>query len=158
VNLAQSELDRFKFCHADLNNAGFEHSQLHGVDFSDACLEDSQFTGSHLEEVRFVRSKLKGASLRNVRTHPSGFSTEDDFVYIAGADFEGADITNVDLRGANLRDAVGLTKGQLLSAKFDSTTTFPKGQNGITRGELERWDSDQCKTAGLLVNEVPLEE
>jgi uncharacterized protein YjbI with pentapeptide repeats len=87
-----TDLTGCRFPRARLMKATFLHAKLDGVDFAEADLEGVTFLSVTADGASF-----RGASLRKCHA-VMGCS-------FAGASFDGADLTDVFLRGANLRGA-----------------------------------------------------
>jgi uncharacterized protein YjbI with pentapeptide repeats len=87
-----TDLTGCRFPRARLKKATFLHSKLDGVDFAEADLEGVTFLSVTADGASF-----RGASLRKFHA-VMGCS-------FAGANFDGADLTDVFLRGASLRGA-----------------------------------------------------
>jgi hypothetical protein len=107
---------------ADLRRAHLERANLWGVhlegtDLALAHLEGANLTGVHMEEAILTEAHLEKAIL--VR---SNFERS----FLGGTHFEGIlYFIEVNLKGANLQNATGLTREQLANAILDETTVLP---------------------------------
>lgn len=104
IDLSQSDLRGAVLpgaLHNDLRGAVLHGAELRCANFNDADLTEVHLNGAHLNE-----ANLKGALLNK-------------------ADLTGADLTETILYHADLTDVLGLTQGQVDSARGDSDTRLP---------------------------------
>lgn len=97
AHLAQSH-----FSLARIIGSQFEGTKLRGADFNSAQLKDVKFNGAHLDD-----SKFRTATLRAV-----DFTAAD----LERVDFTQAVFDHINLSGAKLGGAIGLTQAQLVNA------------------------------------------
>lgn len=95
---------------ADLQGASLPRAYLRGTDLEDANLGAANRFAAYLEG-----ANLSGADLSHARLEASSL--------------EAADLTGTSLRGADLREAFGLTQEQLAKACGDDATKLPKGRS-----------------------------
>jgi hypothetical protein len=88
-------------------------------------LHETGLSGADLSEANLRRANLSGADLSKANFEEADLSKADFYE----ADLSGADLGVADLSGAFLRNARGLTQGQIDSAKGDNTAQLPENQN-----------------------------
>jgi BTB/POZ domain-containing protein KCTD9 len=121
-----------KFCY--LFNANFREMDLRGVYFGFSNLSRAVFVNSDLREVSFwganlsnaflTQAKLQGAFLAEANLTGATLVSTDfedakikNFAVVTKANFEGANLRNVDFRRCDLRRAVNLTLDQISQTK-----------------------------------------
>ncbi|MEM8930221.1 MAG: pentapeptide repeat-containing protein [Acidobacteriota bacterium] len=144
VNLSHALLDDTDFFDEDqlaghnFSQACFLGADLRSADLSDAMLRRADFTGADLQGASFRGAELEEAVLANVKSgarptstysfHTGGPTAPPAY---AGAhkalDFTNAKMLRVDLRGADLRGAHGLTFPQIALTFGDARTQLPEG-------------------------------
>ncbi len=108
-------LEGVEFVNVDLTSSSFADSHLTEVKF-DACdLTSVDFTRANLVECSFDESVLNGTDFSYSRTDYCNFSEAD----MAGAIFQGADLTNSDLSSSE----------NLSACRFDEETVWPDNDN-----------------------------
>ena len=90
----------------DLRRTNLGRANLADANLQSANLADTNLQGAYLADTNLQGAYLAGTNLQKT--------------YLIGANLQGA-----DLNGANLRDAHGLTKEQLESARTDDKTVRP---------------------------------
>jgi hypothetical protein len=103
---------------------------LHGVDLDGVDLQGVNLGGADLK-----RARLKGANLRGAALH---------WTDLGGADLSGVSLAGANLLWANLRDARGVTDGQLSGAYILRRATLPDGSHYDGRYNL-RGDLDDAR-------------
>ena len=106
------------------------YSDLRGLSFFNDDHSNIRFVGCDLRDANFYFSNLKNtrfwkAQLTNAKFHKADLSAarlED--ANLQGADFRQCILQGSDLKGANLKDAKGLTVEQIKSAHNWSEATF----------------------------------
>ena len=94
---------KFDLRFTDLRGTEFWDAHLERTDFWGAHLDGAKLWGACLNEAKLVKAYLRDANLKEVK--------------LVRADLTGADLTGANLTGANLRNARGLTRKQVASAK-----------------------------------------
>lgn len=99
-------------------------TDLRGAVLVEANLIGANLKLAHFENANLSRARLNGAQLSGARFNENSILTgailrECDLrgASLKGADVTGADFTGADLTGVDLREAKGLTVGQINSAK-----------------------------------------
>jgi uncharacterized protein YjbI with pentapeptide repeats len=135
---------------ADLSAASLDDVTLDGVNFTQATLRGVDLTKSrtgvgpgevaHLSDISFSLCDLtrtnfsrlgfshvdfSDADLTNANLSRTEVSAESQEPFIGRTSFAGATLANTNLDGADLREADGLTREQLLTAHYTSTTKLP---------------------------------
>lgn len=111
----------------------FQHSNFKHADFVDASLQGTMFNFANMKFSNFERAAMSHASFYDVEFAGSRFvDAHCQYSIFDEADFAGADLTEAGLamscfRGANLREAIGLTQSQVDSIIGDSRTELPPG-------------------------------
>ncbi|HZL34782.1 MAG TPA: pentapeptide repeat-containing protein [Tepidisphaeraceae bacterium] len=136
IRLAGVDLSGLDLSGLNLSHADFAGANLRGCDLSDACLRHCDFSradltgailrGVHGEQAIFMDAALPGADFR---------ASERDVFYgthLAGANFQGADLTDAVLAGASLEgadfeDAV-LIRANLTECGIDDCTNFERAR------------------------------
>jgi len=114
-------------------NCDFSRCGVMIADFSGSSLTRVDFRGSELSKVKFDRSHLSFLSYQGARIRESSFSGATlGHVDFRGAvcdsvDFRGATFKLVNICGADLTGAFGLTVDILEEAVGDDTTMLPSG-------------------------------
>jgi len=137
ANLSNSDLRATDFYFADLT-----HANLTGADLRYTDLSFADFTDSNLREAN-LRGRIQTFLRMGSMDEYIGLRTEElwDFVkqkekqaheeqrYVGATffrtNFTGADLTEADLRGARLKETMGLTLQQVSKAYWDGLTEFP---------------------------------
>ena len=102
-NLSEHDLSHRFLGHADLRNAQLTNTNFYMADLSGAFLTGANLTGADLSGANLAGADLRGATL-------------------IGANLLVADLHSVILVGANLLGVRNLTRQQISSAIYDSTT------------------------------------
>jgi uncharacterized protein YjbI with pentapeptide repeats len=116
---------------AHLTNASMERANLEKADVRSAYLNAADLEHADLQQAYFWSAKVRGANLRNAQLTSAIFIEADlNGTDLRGAQFEGTvlngtDLTGTALDGADLRGALGLTAGQVCSAKSRSGAWLP---------------------------------
>jgi BTB/POZ domain-containing protein KCTD9 len=97
-NLEGTRLNQTNFQNCNMNQANLKNAYANGANFTDACLIKADLQNAFLIKANFKRAFLMEANLNGC--------------YLAEADFEGANLYKADLR-----NAVGLSMGQLSNVK-----------------------------------------
>jgi hypothetical protein len=124
--------------------ARFEQADLRGVDLDNADLRGLDLTGSDLTGANLSRARLQGTELTRA-TLLNGYCNDTKFwstifsetmfmnQYCIGADFDGAEFSNVVIEGGNLQQASFLNVPVRFNFSFvqveigQSEESFPKG-------------------------------
>jgi uncharacterized protein YjbI with pentapeptide repeats len=88
-----------------------------------ARLDFANLANARVQGATFYQASLFAANLRGVRTIDQDHPFKADFH--PWTVFDGADLNQADLRGADLRWAQGLTVEQVGVAFWDTTTRWP---------------------------------
>jgi uncharacterized protein YjbI with pentapeptide repeats len=123
VDLDSAHLQKTNLRHADLARGSLRQASLEGADlrraiFKSANLTQANLLGADLRDANFTGANLQGAVLTGL--------TMD------GVNFTRANLAGADLSRADLRNAVGLTRGQLKLANIDAGTRMPEGMPAAT--------------------------
>jgi Pentapeptide repeats (8 copies) len=99
-------------------------TDLRGALLADANLSGANLKLAHFENANLSRARLNGAQLSGARFNENSVLTGASLrdcdlrgASLKGADVTDADFTEADLTGVDLREAKGLTSGQVNSAK-----------------------------------------
>jgi hypothetical protein len=90
-----------------------ELEHVKGANLMERNLQYARAAGAFLARADLRRADLSGADLRQAD--------------LRGARFDGAELFGANLQGADLSFATGLTREQLASARWDTTTRLPEG-------------------------------
>jgi uncharacterized protein YjbI with pentapeptide repeats len=120
ASLYGADLQHSNWLRADLTRSDMRDTQMQGADLSLANLELSDFSGAKLPGAKFGGAQLKGtillaADLRNADMRGASFP---------GAVLREAPMDGAQLDGADFRGALGLTAGQVCSAKGWNSAQF----------------------------------
>lgn len=133
ANLGDAHLEEaeFLFVYFD-NNTWLANAHLEGAEFYGAHLEGSRLHMAHLSGADFDSAHLEGAKFGKPQNWampvPEGANLKGVYLgraHLSGTSFENADLAGADLRKADLRQAVGLTREQLNNAVIDDATLLP---------------------------------
>ncbi|WP_430379497.1 pentapeptide repeat-containing protein [Streptomyces sp. B1-3] len=128
------------FVGASLRAARFQYARMEGASFAHAFLKHAVFTRGDswaTRDVSFRHAVLSGAKMAQFDFRDCDFRHAD----LSGANmskalfqncrFSKADLGGADLRGADLRGALGLTVNQLSGARTDEETQLPRGLSSV---------------------------
>lgn len=123
ATLTEAELQNSMFADADLRRADLTRVNFAESDFTNASLisviaPDANFTGAN-----FTNARLDHINLQNAVLSGSNFAK----ARFGDAALEGADFSNADLSGADLRTVRGLSQVQLDTACGTPETRLPLG-------------------------------
>ncbi|MDJ0922513.1 MAG: pentapeptide repeat-containing protein [Henriciella sp.] len=118
-NLFQADLSYRDADHINLASARLRQANLSLATYDDVVFAKSNLSIANLFGARFNRCDFKDADL----TDAIAVGT-----YFGSSDLSGATLAGLNLSGADLTIARGLTQTQLNSACGDTSTKLPKGQ------------------------------
>ncbi|MEM9937749.1 MAG: pentapeptide repeat-containing protein [Pseudomonadota bacterium] len=118
-NLFQADLSYKDADKINLGNARLRQADLSLTTYDDVIFTKANMSVANLFGARFNRCSFKDADL----THAVAVGT-----YFGSSDLSGAILKDVNLSGADLSIARGLTQTQLNQACGDMTTRLPKGK------------------------------
>lgn len=112
----------------DLRDTDLRGAQLSGMNFKQTALSRTDLRGSalnhtNMENCLAVAANFSGAFLMETRFNNSNLA----FCNFIGSRIEGASFDGTDLGGANLRNAIGITREQLRCAHLTKHTQLPDG-------------------------------
>lgn len=117
-NLFQANL-----AYLDLPNKDFSGSRLRQADLSLSTMNYANFEATNLSVANMFAARFTGANFKNADlTNAVMVGT-----YLGGANFTGAKMTRVNLSGAEMATAKGLTQAQLDQTCGDEATELPPG-------------------------------
>lgn len=117
-NLFQADLSG-----ATLRGPNLSGARLRQADLSLTVMNRASFAGGDLRDVNAYGAVFGGASFAGANL------TNATFVgtYLQGANFRGATLAGVNLSGAEMDRATGLSQAQLNQACGDGSTSLPRG-------------------------------
>lgn len=121
IDLSGAHLKGASLAKARLENANLWAANLHQADLQGAHLEGALLGEANLRYVFLGGAHLQGADLEH-----SELRTSNEW-NLAGARFDGAELSEARLRGADLSRTKGLTQRQIQEAEGDETTILPEG-------------------------------
>ena len=139
ANLENAEFQRLKLRRKnpptpEFDFAKFDGSHCVGAKFEGVSMYGARFTGANLEGADFSRMDLSGANLKHAGCKNANFS-EAYLGLVVGADFEGANFTETDLR-----NTIGLDKANGLdNLVLNQTVVTPKEKEIIIASNPERY-------------------
>ncbi|MET9253261.1 pentapeptide repeat-containing protein [Streptomyces sp. NPDC003717] len=167
ANLWKVDLRGARFGHSSLVRCDLAAAQLQETSFANADLTGARLTGASLMDADFTSANLAGARLSMARLGCANLSgavlARTDFraanltgAIAVGARFSGSglryvDLSDVDLRSADLHEAEGLTAEQLCKAWIDDHTVLP---SDLARDEHVRQRIAECSGGGHATLEV----
>jgi hypothetical protein len=127
TNLSGAELYK-----ADLSRAQLLGADLSGADLYGADLSDAELLQANLSRADLARADLSDAELYRADLSGARLGANLSGALLAAADLTGALLAGADLTGAflgfvDLRQAQGLTQGQLDAAQGNASTQLPAG-------------------------------
>jgi uncharacterized protein YjbI with pentapeptide repeats len=133
ANLGDAHLEEAEFSFAYFDNTtSLANAHLEGAGFYGAHLEGSRLYMAHLSGADFDSAHLEGAKFGKpqnwVMPVPEGANLKRVYfgrAHLSDTSFENADLAGADLRNADLRQAVGLSREQLKNAVIDDATLLP---------------------------------
>jgi uncharacterized protein YjbI with pentapeptide repeats len=145
ADLSRADLSGTRLSNADLSSANLNGARLTFAKLSHANLLDADLSFANLLDADLSFADLRGATLFLPELHNADLS----FANLESADLGGGDLTDdfmiafdyslldtVNLRGANLRGAKGLTNKKLARAESLVEATLPDG----TEMTEEAWE------------------
>jgi uncharacterized protein YjbI with pentapeptide repeats len=143
ASLYGADLQHTNWLRADLTRSDMRDTQMQGAELSLANLELTDFSGAKLPGAKFGGAQLKGtillgADLRNTDMRGASFP---------GAVLRDTPMDGAQLDGADFRGALGLTAGQVCSAKDWSSAQFD--------ADVLLAVQTQCGVTPLTVNHLP---
>jgi Pentapeptide repeats (8 copies) len=127
TDLSQADLTSARLVGNDMGYAHLVASVLDGSDLNHSLLNysdlsNARLSNAHLEGACLVRANLKGANLRG-----SNLTNADlrGISFADGADFSAAVLKGVDITGADLSKATGLSRQQFIKVTLDCNTILP---------------------------------
>lgn len=124
--LGDAHLERGSLLEANLDRALLSGAYLEDADLSGAHLQEARLSAAHLERVDFRDAHLEGARLGLACAEGANFQAAYlERAYFVGTHLEGADLQAAHLEGADLTNAVSLTREQIAQATIDECTRLP---------------------------------
>ena len=115
--LADAYCEHTSASHANLSRANLFRANLSRANLSRANLRSADLRSANLSSANLSSADLRSADLRSAD--------------LSRANLSSANLRSADLRSANLRDAVGLTAGQLRSARSVEGAILPGKFRGL---------------------------
>ena len=134
-NLIGFQLENAELSNTDLNNAKLARANLTRADLIGADLSGANLIGANLTHANLINASLIGANLLDANLTHANLRYAD----LTGANLYLANLSDADLTDANLFHRVEhgfLDEGDLVGAKYNSRTTWPKGFNPNNHGAI----------------------
>jgi hypothetical protein len=146
--LARADLESAEMRGIILESAKLQNAVLAGANLGSASLRGADLSDANLSQAQLYMTDLSGSTLVNVNFEGAEFNQQDAGTgrRVGGANARGANFSGarfdeytkfcrVDISGAKLRDAKGLTQNHLSCVITDSETTLPHGLHAPRPGE-----------------------
>jgi uncharacterized protein YjbI with pentapeptide repeats len=126
-DLSQADIRGCQLQKIDLNNTDLKEAKLQYSNLTGATLEKADMKKAKLLETSFQSANLKNTNLSGAGLLESNLQFADlENANLEGAQFnEGTIFNQTNLKGANLKDATGLSTSQIELCKTDSKTELP---------------------------------
>jgi uncharacterized protein YjbI with pentapeptide repeats len=135
INLSRANLNNTNLSNTDLQYADLREADLSGANLTSAYVVFAKTSGIQLKQSTIKNTNFQGADLTNVNL--SGMVIESPNlpgVKLNGVNMSnsriigfmfGADLSGVDLRGADLKDLKGMTRTEYVKGTRDESTRPP---------------------------------
>lgn len=125
-DFSDSDLTNVNFGKAEIADCVFENANLTNAKFSRTEIKDSNFQYANLTGVNFGKAEISDSTFESADLKGSKFQGSELKYEV---NFRNADLCGADLRTASDQDLPYLRKYNLQGAKYNDSTTFPKGFN-----------------------------
>lgn len=154
IVVREAEMDKVRFCHANLKEAEFFNCSLHRSVFSDSDLHSVRIEMTNIEECRFNNINAEHATINDSELSKS---TLNNCVFrrsaIKNLNSKNISITDVDF-SHSLLDNVGLTDSNI--SKFllcdASVSRFDLSGSSVSDVDLSQFDIENTILLGTAIN------